>query len=84
MNRIGSIPNSFLPPPTACTLLIRRSNPAPWSPNVKEPPVLACDHPIGQADGHDRPHMLDDVLDPSRLHKCIADYDRQIKDGIRR
>ena len=62
----------------------RRAEPAPWSPNVKAVPVLACDHPLGREDGHDRPHMLDDVLNPSRLHKCVHDFVQQTKDSVRR
>lgn len=53
------------------------------SPNVKDPPVLACDHPLGRADGHDRPHMLNDVLDPSRLHtKRIPRYIAWVRGGV--
>ena len=39
----------------------RRNGQLPFTPVIKDPPSLACDHAHGIINGHDRPHMLDDV-----------------------
>lgn len=37
------------------------------------------DHPSGRTDGYDHPHMFDDMLDPSRLHKCVT---LRVREGV--
>ena len=57
----------------------RPRQPLPFVPIVKDPPVLACDHPEGVVDGYDRPlHLFDEVLNSSVLHKCASDFVAQI------
>ncbi|CAB1112810.1 unnamed protein product [Ectocarpus sp. CCAP 1310/34] len=48
--------------------------PRDFTPIVKSPPILACDDEQGRIDGNDQPFMLDDILHPSRVHKCIHDF----------
>lgn len=62
----------------------RAAGPLPFAPIIKELPILAFDHSQGRIDGHDKPHMLDDILHPSVMHKCLSDFDTFMVNSIRR
>ena len=63
--------------PFFCSVCLcrRPRQPLPFVPILKDPPVLACDHPEGLVDGYDRPlHLFDGVLNSSVLHKCASNF----------
>ena len=68
------------PLPYIARIVFRQAQgPLPFRPINKEIPTMACDHVDGIEDGNDRPlHLFDDVLHPSRMHKCSSDYVSQI------
>lgn len=53
-------------------------------PTVREPPVLAFDHPEGRFDGQDRPPLTENMLGKRMLFRCIGDYNDYIADNIPR